>query len=80
MTMNQRSAKAQADLSATATDETGPAPEVLDDAEQDPAGGIRLSGRNRVCARAQVLAGLVLSSGIVIALSTMDTSVSAPHA
>ncbi|AZP22626.1 hypothetical protein EJC51_45175 [Streptomyces aquilus] len=48
-------------------------------AEQDAAGGITLSGRNRACARARVLAGMVLTSGIVITLSTLDTSVSAPN-
>ncbi|MFJ9721330.1 hypothetical protein ACIRP3_01115 [Streptomyces sp. NPDC101209] len=48
-------------------------------AEQDAAGGITLSGRNRACARARVLAGMVLTSGIVITLSTLDTSVSAPR-
>jgi hypothetical protein len=47
--------------------------------EQDAAGGITLSGRNRACARARVLAGMVLTSGIVITLSTLDTSVSAPN-
>ncbi|MFJ6836219.1 hypothetical protein [Streptomyces sp. NPDC091209] len=60
-------------LAATATadvTETG--------AEQDAAGGITLKGRNRACARARVLAGMVLTSGIVITLSTLDTSVSAP--
>ncbi|MFJ8278768.1 hypothetical protein ACIRA2_15925 [Streptomyces griseoviridis] len=47
--------------------------------EQDAAGGIALTGRNRACARARVLAGMVLTSGIVITLSTLDTSVSAPN-
>ncbi|MFF7445846.1 MULTISPECIES: hypothetical protein [unclassified Streptomyces] len=47
--------------------------------EQDAAGGITLSGRNRACARARVLAGMVLTSGIVITLSSLDTSVSAPN-
>ncbi|SOD90988.1 hypothetical protein [Streptomyces sp. Ag109_G2-15] len=47
--------------------------------EQDAAGGITLKGRNRACARARVLAGMVLTSGIVITLSTLDTSVSAPR-
>ncbi|MGW2705913.1 hypothetical protein [Streptomyces sp. NPDC001340] len=47
--------------------------------EQDAAGGIALKGRNRACARARVLAGMVLTSGIVITLSTLDTSVSAPR-
>ncbi|MFF8952771.1 hypothetical protein ACF09I_28750 [Streptomyces sp. NPDC014940] len=47
--------------------------------EQDAAGGITLKGRNRACARARVLAGMVLTSGIVITLSTIDTSVSAPQ-
>ncbi|MER5618408.1 MULTISPECIES: hypothetical protein [unclassified Streptomyces] len=47
--------------------------------EQDVAGGITLSGRNRACARARILAGMVLTSGIVITLSSIDTSVSAPQ-
>ncbi|MFF3164525.1 hypothetical protein [Streptomyces sp. NPDC003273] len=47
--------------------------------ERDAAGGITLKGRNRACARARVLAGMVLTSGIVITLSTIDTSVSAPR-
>ncbi|MFD8555594.1 hypothetical protein ACFV08_29360, partial [Streptomyces fradiae] len=46
----------------------------------DPAGGIALSGRNRACARARALSGMVLTSGIVITLSSFDTSVSAPNA
>ncbi|MDJ0383652.1 hypothetical protein [Streptomyces sp. G-G2] len=46
---------------------------------QDPAGGISLSGRNTACARARALAGLVLTSGLVVALSQIDTSVSAPN-
>lgn len=46
---------------------------------QDPAGGIRLSGRNRMCVRARALAGLVLTSGIVAALSTADTTSSMHH-
>ncbi|MER7915890.1 MULTISPECIES: hypothetical protein [unclassified Streptomyces] len=54
------------------------APEIAAD-EQDEAGGITLKGRNRACARARVLAGMVLTSGLVITLSTMDTSVSAPR-
>ncbi|MFF5497680.1 hypothetical protein [Streptomyces aquilus] len=58
----------------TATDAAETAP-----TEQDAAGGITLSGRNRACARARVLAGMVLTSGIVITLSTLDTSVSAPN-
>ncbi|MER5992854.1 hypothetical protein [Streptomyces viridosporus] len=47
--------------------------------EQDAAGGITLTGRNRACARARVLAGMVLTSGIVITLTSLDTSVSAPN-
>ncbi|CAL9648028.1 MULTISPECIES: hypothetical protein [Streptomyces] len=47
--------------------------------ERDVVGGITLSGRNRACARARVLAGMVLTSGIVITLSSLDTSVSAPN-
>ncbi|MFJ9870295.1 hypothetical protein [Streptomyces sp. NPDC101165] len=61
------SADADADVTEAAT------------VEQDAAGGIALKGRNRACARARVLAGMVLTSGIVITLSTLDTSVSAPR-
>lgn len=50
-----------------------------DDREQDAAGRISLSGRNRACARTRALAGMVLTSGIVVTLSSMDTSVSAPR-
>ncbi|MBV2354029.1 hypothetical protein KUM39_06575 [Streptomyces sp. J2-1] len=62
-------------LDTTAAERTG----VAAGAEQDAAGGITLKGRNRACARARVLAGMVLTSGIVITLSSMDTSVSAPR-
>ncbi|MET9882847.1 hypothetical protein ABZZ20_06705 [Streptomyces sp. NPDC006430] len=56
------------------------AAEVAADARiEDPAGGITLSGRNKACARARALAGVVLTSGIVITLSSIDTSVSAPN-
>ncbi|MFJ7151574.1 hypothetical protein ACIQVT_25845 [Streptomyces sp. NPDC100445] len=61
-------------LAATAADVTETAAD-----EQDAAGGITLKGRNRACARARVLAGMVLTSGVVITLSTIDTSVSAPR-
>ncbi|CAK7286678.1 MULTISPECIES: hypothetical protein [Streptomyces] len=61
-------------LAVTAADATETAAE-----EQDAAGGITLKGRNRACARARVLAGMVLTSGLVITLSTIDTSVSAPR-
>ncbi|WP_153812066.1 hypothetical protein [Streptomyces sp. SUK 48] len=63
---------------ADAADAAEIAPEIAAD-EQDAAGGITLKGRNRACARARVLAGMVLTSGLVITLSTMDTSVSAPR-
>ncbi|MFE0387790.1 hypothetical protein ACFW1F_27460 [Streptomyces bungoensis] len=62
-------------LAATAANAT----ETAAADEQDAAGGITLKGRNRACARARVLAGMVLTSGIVITLSTLDTSVSAPR-
>ncbi|CAL2068609.1 hypothetical protein FSY75_01520 [Streptomyces sp. TR1341] len=63
---------------AATADATEIAAEIAAD-EQDAAGGITLKGRNRACARARVLAGMVLTSGLVITLSTMDTSVSAPR-
>ncbi|MFG3206720.1 hypothetical protein [Streptomyces sp. NPDC048192] len=71
--MDQHLASVSADATETAA-VTGIAAE-----EQDAAGGIALKGRNRACARARVLAGMVLTSGIVITLSTLDTSVSAPR-
>ncbi|MEV7611593.1 hypothetical protein [Streptomyces sp. NPDC089799] len=40
------------------------------------AGRITLSGRNKMCARARALSGMVLASGIVISLGQLDTSVS----
>ncbi|MFG2820083.1 hypothetical protein ACGFX4_11715 [Kitasatospora sp. NPDC048365] len=63
----------------TAVATAAEAQEVVEVREQDPAGGITLGGRNRMCARARVLAGLVLTSGIVITLSQVDTSVSMPQ-
>ncbi|MFG2125119.1 hypothetical protein [Streptomyces sp. NPDC048710] len=65
-------------LTTTATDADADLTEAAT-VEQDAAGGIALKGRNRACARARVLAGMVLTSGIVITLSTLDTSVSAPR-
>ncbi|MFJ7209320.1 hypothetical protein ACIQWR_38025 [Streptomyces sp. NPDC098789] len=62
-------------VNATADATTDAAAEVP---AGDPAGGIKLSGRNKACARARALAGLVLTSGLVVALSQIDTSVSAP--
>ncbi len=47
---------------------------AVQEPEQDPAGGITLSGRNRLCARARVLAGMGLTSGLVIALGALDTT------
>jgi len=47
--------------------------------QHDPAGGIRLSGRNRMCTRARALAGMVLTSGIVVALGASDTTSSMHH-
>ncbi|WP_330329208.1 hypothetical protein OHS33_05315 [Streptomyces sp. NBC_00536] len=64
-------------VNATATDATTDA--VAEVPAGDPAGGITLSGRNTACARARALAGLVLTSGLVVALSQIDTSVSAPN-
>jgi hypothetical protein len=47
---------------------------------EDPAGGIVLSGRNRACARTRVLAGMLLTSGVIAALGVMDTTSSlGPH-
>ncbi|MFD9401803.1 hypothetical protein ACFWA4_23670 [Streptomyces sp. NPDC060011] len=73
--MDQRNL--HSDLAASVSAETDVTPTAAD--EQDAAGGITLSGRNRACARARILAGMVLTSGIVITLSSIDTSVSAPH-
>jgi hypothetical protein len=41
---------------------------------EDPAGGIVLSGRNHACARTRVLAGMLLTSGVVAALGVLDTT------
>ncbi|MCF4136404.1 hypothetical protein L1856_05240 [Streptomyces sp. Tue 6430] len=60
-------------------DSSAPADLPARPADTDAAGGITLSGRNRACARARVLAGMVLTSGLVITLTSIDTSVSAPH-
>ncbi|WP_225823789.1 hypothetical protein [Streptomyces naphthomycinicus] len=65
--LRRNDSSAPADLPARPADDT------------DAAGGITLSGRNRACARARVLAGMVLTSGLVITLTSIDTSVSAPH-
>ena len=47
---------------------------------EDPAGGIVLSGRNRACARTRVLAGMLLTSGVIAALGVLDTTSSmGPH-
>ncbi|WP_328718085.1 hypothetical protein OHT52_00590 [Streptomyces sp. NBC_00247] len=78
--MNQHSSHSTSAAVAAATgsvsDDTAVTPTAD---EQDAAGGITLSGRNRACARARILAGMVLTSGIVITLSSIDTSVSAPQ-
>ncbi|ROQ63150.1 hypothetical protein EDD93_5888 [Streptomyces sp. 840.1] len=74
--MNQHSSHA-ASVTATNAADTEALPSAVE--EQDVAGGITLSGRNRACARARILAGMVLTSGIVITLSSIDTSVSAPQ-
>jgi hypothetical protein len=49
-------------------------PVAAPEPEQDPAGGITLSGRNRASARARVLSGMLLTSGLVAAIGTLDTS------
>ncbi|MFD7716633.1 hypothetical protein [Streptomyces sp. NPDC059814] len=75
--MNQHSSRAaSANTANTAADAEALAPAAD---EQDAVGGITLSGRNRACARARILAGMVLTSGIVITLSSIDTSVSSPQ-
>ncbi|MEU3253487.1 hypothetical protein [Streptomyces sp. NPDC006997] len=66
------------DQHLTAADATAETATTTATTELDAAGGITLSGRNRACARARVLAGMVLTSGVVITLSTLDTSVSGP--
>ncbi|MCE7082039.1 hypothetical protein [Streptomyces sp. ST2-7A] len=58
---------------ATRAETTVPTPR-----DGDPTGGIALGGRNKTCARARALAGMVLTSGVVVTLGTLDTSVSAP--
>lgn len=77
--MNQHSSRAaSANTANTAADVSTEALAPAVD-EQDAVGGITLSGRNRACARARILAGMVLTSGIVITLSSIDTSVSSPQ-
>ncbi|NJQ05929.1 hypothetical protein [Streptomyces lonarensis] len=44
----------------------------------DPAGAMRLSGRNLRNERARVLAGLPLGTGVVASLQAAHTTVSAP--
>ena len=72
-----------ADSPASPDTDSSPAAtgETTDDQtpQQDPAGGIRLSGRNRMSTRARALAGLVLTSGIVVALGNTDTTSSMHH-
>jgi hypothetical protein len=41
--------------------------------EQDPAGGITLSGRGRAGTRMRVLAGMMVTAGLVAAGSGTDT-------
>lgn len=57
----------------------GAEPTAANTRQEDPAGGINLSGRNRLCIRARALAGMVLTSGIVVALGTTDTTSSMHH-
>jgi hypothetical protein len=63
----------------------GTVPPAADESEpesvhqQDPAGGIVLSGRNRLCNRVRTLAGMAMTSGLVVALGALDTTSSAPH-
>lgn len=42
--------------------------------EQDPAGGITLSGRSRAGLRARVLTGMMVTAGLVAAASGPDTT------
>jgi len=49
---------------------------AADPAAPDPAGGIVLSGRNRIGERSRVMAGLFLTTGVVAALTQLDTAVS----
>ncbi|WP_405752746.1 hypothetical protein OHA19_34130 [Streptomyces sp. NBC_00012] len=77
--MNQHFSRAASVSAAHVTDAADTDALTSAAEEQDVAGGITLSGRNRACARARILAGMVLTSGIVITLSSIDTSVSAPQ-
>jgi hypothetical protein len=78
--MNKPSADARFALSDTEGHDADPTTAQGREQERDDAaGGITLSGRNRACARARALAGMVLTSGVVITLSSMDTSVSVPR-
>ncbi|GHE69521.1 hypothetical protein CP980_07510 [Streptomyces vinaceus] len=71
--------KPQVNAQSVAAADEAAAAAAIEARTEDPAGGITLSGRNKACARARALAGVVLTSGIVITLSSIDTSVSAPN-
>lgn len=47
-------------------------------AQEDPAGALRLSGRNLRNERARVLAGMPLGTGVVASLHAAHTTVSVP--
>lgn len=61
-----------ADAATETSDHTEPT--CVNTPDQDPAGGIKLSGRNRLCTRARALAGLVVTTGIIVVLSSSDTT------
>lgn len=77
--MTNHTAHPHASQSAACAPSATSEPTDAQAAQQDPAGGIRLSGRNRMCTRARALAGMVLTSGIVVALGTTDTTSSMHH-
>jgi len=47
--------------------------------EEDPAGGITLSGRSRLIARARILAGMAMTAGVVAVMNGIDTVSSRTH-
>ena len=77
--MTNNTADTLASRTAASSPSTTSEPTDVQASRQDPAGGIRLSGRNRMCTRARALAGMVMTSGIVVALGTTDTTSSMHH-
>jgi hypothetical protein len=63
---------------STEVDESGFAADA-GTTEEDPAGGITLSGRSRLVARARVLAGMAMTAGVVAVMNGWDTTSTRSH-